>query len=131
MTDAIVGHDGALYFAVGGRGAQSAVFRVRYVGGESCASPAKPSLTKAQSRRRALEEYHGVINGDAVDDAWPELSSEDRFLRHVARVAIESQPIKNWAIRVLAEPNPQARITGAVALARMGDPIHNSRYLIH
>lgn len=124
VTDAIVGHDGALYFAVGGRGAQSAVFRVRYVGGESCASPGKPSLTKAQSRRRALEEYHGVINGDAVDDAWPELSSEDRFLRHAARVAIESQPIKNWAIRVLAEPNPQARITGAVALARMGDPIH-------
>ena len=124
VTDAIVGHDGALYFAVGGRGAQAAVFRVRYVGDESCAPPAKPSLTEAQLRRRTLEKYHGVTNAKAVDDAWSELSSEDRFLRHAARVAIESQPVEQWANRVLGESNPQARITGAVALARMGDSAH-------
>ena len=124
VTDAIVGHDGALYFSVGGRGAQAAVFRVRYVGAESCAPPAKPSLTEAQLRRRTLEKYHGVTNAKAVDDAWSELSSEDRFLRHAARVAIESQPVEQWANRVLAEPSPQSRITGAVALARMGDSTH-------
>ena len=124
VTDAIVGHDGALYFAVGGRGAQSAVFRVRYSGDESCEPPAKPSLTEAQKRRRALEKFHGVIDGQAVDAAWPELSSGDRFLRHASRVAIESQPVEQWADRVLTESNPQARITGAVALARMGDPTY-------
>ena len=121
VTDAVVGHDGALYFSVGGRGAQAAVFRVRYVGEESCDPPAKPVLAESQLRRRALEKYHGVTNAKAVDDAWPELSSEDRFLRHAARVAIESQPVEQWADRALAESNPQARITGTVALARMGN----------
>lgn len=129
VTDAIVGYDGALYFAVGGRGAQSAVFRVRYAGDESCDPPAKPNLTKAQSRRRALEEYHGVTSGEAVDDAWPELASKDRFLRHASRVAIESQPVEQWADRVFAESNPQAKITGAVALARMGDSAHQQSLL--
>ena len=34
LTDVVVGADGALYFSVGGRGTQSELFRVTYVGGE-------------------------------------------------------------------------------------------------
>ena len=127
VTDAIVGHDGALYFTVGGRGTQSALFRVRYVGQESCEPPLPVSLSAMQQRRRVLERYHGIQNANAVDDAWPELSSQDRFLRHAARVAIESQPVAQWASRVLAEPDPQAKITGAVALARMGKQAHQAQ----
>ena len=38
-------------------------------------------------------------------------------LRHAARVAVESQPVDQWAARVFEEKNPQALIAGAVALA--------------
>ena len=34
LTDVAVGPDGALYFTIGGRGTQSELFRVTYVGGE-------------------------------------------------------------------------------------------------
>lgn len=37
LTDVVAGKDGALYFSVGGRGAQSELFRVTYVGKESTA----------------------------------------------------------------------------------------------
>ncbi|MGB0759318.1 MAG: c-type cytochrome, partial [Rubripirellula sp.] len=71
------------------------------------------------------EQYHGASLNEkesraALEDAWPYLSSEDRFLRAAARVAVESQPVKYWADRVLKEQNPQAFVTGAIALARVG-----------
>ena len=124
VTDATVGQDGALYFAVGGRGTRSAMFRVRYVGDESLDAPSFANRTSARDKRRLLEAFHGVEDSGAIEAAWPSLSSSDRFLRHAARVAIESQPVGQWASRVYSEPNPQARITATVALARMGDPSH-------
>ncbi len=123
VTDAIVGQDGALYFTIGGRGTQSALFRITYAGDESTAyfgSAEDPEVVMAQDLRRRLEAYHGVVDATALDAAWPHLSSGDRWLRHAARVAVESQPVETWASRVFSEPNPQARITGAVALARDG-----------
>ena len=39
LADTVVGHDGALYFVVGGRGIQSALYRVAYAGSESTAPP--------------------------------------------------------------------------------------------
>lgn len=124
VTDAVIGDDGALYFTIGGRNTQSALYRVTYAGSEASAPPApgNPEAKMARERRRALEAYHGKVAGGALDDAWPALSSGDRYLRHAARVAVESQPVENWAERVLKEAEPQARITGAVALARIGDP---------
>ena len=126
VTDAVIGNDGALYFAVGGRGIRSAMFRVRYIGNESLATPtdADEDQVAAQTRRqrRELEAYHGVKDPRAIDAAWPFLSSPDRFLRHAARVAIESQPVDQWFSRSGSELDPQAKITGAVALARMGTP---------
>ncbi len=131
VTDAIVGHDGALYFTVGGRGTQSAMFRVRYVGNESLAEPTQVDAQAAEARklRRQLEAFHGVENSAAVDAAWPYLSSTDRFLRHAARVAVESQPAETWADRAFAEANTQARVTAAVALARSGSSEHRQRQL--
>lgn len=122
VTDAIVGQDGALYFTVGGRGAQSAMFRVRYIGDESLDAPSEvePKGAAARETRRSLEKFHGVKDAAAVAAAWPYLSSEDRFLRNAARVAIESQPVETWAQKALDETNPQAQITAAVALARTG-----------
>lgn len=93
VTDAVVASDGHLYVITGGRGAQSALLRVRYTGGESTA-PAEPApLPEAARKRRSLEAFHAVQHPRAIETAWPHLASEDRFLRHAARVAIESQPL--------------------------------------
>ena len=122
VTDAIVGKDGALYFATGGRGTDSAVYRITYVGNESV-EPVDSNLPGADVRklRRRLEAFHGKVNADAVKSAWPHLSSEDRWLRHAARIAIESQPVDQWASRAFKESDEQAAITAAVAIARSGD----------
>ena len=128
VTDAVIGDDGLLYFTVGGRGTASALYRVRYTGKAStstASSELPPSVVNARAIRKRLENYHGASLSKkesmaALDDAWPYLSSEDRFLRAAARVAVESQPAEYWADRVLKENNPQALITGAIALARVG-----------
>jgi len=128
VTDAVIGDDGLLYFTVGGRGTASALYRVRYTGKGSTSaanSLLPPEVAEARETRRRLETYHGATLNEkeskaALDDAWPFLSSEDRFLRAAARVAVESQPVKFWADRVLKEQDSQAFITGAIALARVG-----------
>lgn len=129
LTDAEIGLDGHLYFLVGGRGAQSALYRVRYTGTESTAPAATLEPTPERSLARELEAFHGVADPKAVATAWPLLGSPDRYLRHAARVAIESQDPTTWADKVFAETNPQARIAGAVALARSGDASHRAPLL--
>lgn len=123
VTDAIVGDDGALYFAVGGRGTQSALYRIHYTGPESTAPAAVPAAdagSVARAQRRGLEKLHGGIHAGAVEAAWPHLSSTDRFVRFAARIAIESQPVDTWRGRALAERDPQASVMALIALARQG-----------
>jgi hypothetical protein len=48
------------------------------------------------------------------------LSSEDRFIRYAARLAIESQPVAEWKSKALAETKPEGAFTALLALARMG-----------
>ena len=132
VTDAIFGDDGALYFTVGGRGTQSGLYRVTYVGGESTspASADDPEAAKARQLRRSLEAFHGRVNSAAVSTAWKHLGSPDRFIRYAARIAIESQPVEQWAERVVTETDSQARISGAVALARRGSEHHKSGNIV-
>jgi len=124
-TDLIVNpHDGALYFAIGGRRVQSGLYRIVYTGDESTA-PAKPDADFAADHpatiRRKLEQYHGKAADGAIDAAWPHLGHEDRFVRFAARTAIEHQPVEQWRERALTERNPQARIDALLALARHGE----------
>jgi putative heme-binding domain-containing protein len=123
LTDLVVNPlDGALYFAVGGRRTQSALYRVTYTGSDSTA-PAQPAApSEAAQLRRKLEALHTAGTGpEAIDIAWPHLSSSDRYLRFAARVAIERQPADKWADRALTELQPQALLESLVALARVGD----------
>jgi putative heme-binding domain-containing protein len=122
VTDAVIGKDGALYFTVGGRGTQSALYRVAYVGPEPVdpAPPAPDPGASARAARRKLEAFHGRRDPAAVDAAWPYLGHPDRFLRYAARIAVESQPVESWMSRALAERDPQALTTALVALTRQG-----------
>ena len=123
LTDVVIHPgDGSMYFAVGGRRTQSALYRVTYTGAESTAPVAAlPPTPEAQLRRR-LEALHAEGTGpEAIAIAWPHLASPDRFIRFAARAAIERQLPANWTDRALKEKNPQAAIEALIALARVGE----------
>jgi len=119
VTDMEFGPDGALYFATGGRGTQSGLYRVSYTGAADSATPVADA-SNARKLRHQLESFHGKADPKAVDFAWLNLSSEDRFIRYVARLAIENQPVDQWKQRALDERDPNASIAGLLALARCG-----------
>jgi len=122
VTDAIVGKDGAFYFAVGGRGTQSALYRVTYQGDLPTARRPAVNAEAAIARklRRQLESFHGKKDSQAVARAWPHLGHQDRHIRFAARIAIEHQPIEQWKRKALGEKDPHSLITAMVALARQG-----------
>ena len=112
--------DGALYFAVGGRKTQSALYRVTYTGKESTrASRGIQGGERERRARIALESFHGRQDAEAVNAAWKQLDSADRALRFAARVAIEWQPVNEWQERALSEKNPDRAIEAIIALARV------------
>jgi putative heme-binding domain-containing protein len=121
ITDAIINpHDGAMYFTTGGRGVQSGLYRVTYVGDEPTAqTQSKPQITDEQQLRRQLETLHVGQQPGALDEAWPHLSHADRFVRHAARTVLEHRPVAIWQQRALDETNPRASLAALTALARM------------
>jgi putative heme-binding domain-containing protein len=125
LTDAAVGPDGALYFAIGGRGAQSELFRVTYVGKEPTDPVDCKNKEGAELRelRHKLEAYQTAVPepAKAVEFLYPHLGHADRFIRYAARVALEHVPANLWQDRVLAEKDPTKLIEGVTALARQGD----------
>ena len=123
LTDVVINPvDGAMYFTVGGRRTQSALYRVTYTGSDSTTPATIPPLTPAAEVRRSLEALQeDGVGPEAIEKAWPNLASPDRFLRFAARIAIECQPPEKWAERALAELLPQASIEALIALARVGD----------
>jgi glucose/arabinose dehydrogenase len=60
LTDMTIGRDGAMYFAVGGRGGQSELYRVTYAGPESTTRVDATDARHADARaaRHALETFH-------------------------------------------------------------------------
>jgi putative heme-binding domain-containing protein len=122
VTDMEVGPDGALYFATGGRGTQSGLYRVSYTGAipNNEYVALSDAAKKVRETRHGLEALHGKHDPKAVQTAWPNLSSSDRFIRYAARIAIEAQPVSEWKTKALAETNPNAGLTALLALARVG-----------
>ncbi|HSQ55886.1 MAG TPA: heme-binding protein, partial [Gemmata sp.] len=125
LTDVCINPaDGAMYFTIGGRGAQSELFRVTYVGKEPTEKVDYTDQTMAQARkdRRALEAFHvpGPKAAGWVDAVLPSLQSPDRFIRYAARIGMEHQPPEAWVTRVLSATNPDKLILGCVAAARQG-----------
>ena len=123
VTDMEVGPDGAMYFTTGGRGTQSGLYRISYHGTADVVSrkgAAIQGAARSRELRHQLEAFHGRRDSKAVETAWPQLSSDDRFIRYAARIAIESQPVSEWKSRALAETNPNGGLTALLALARLG-----------
>jgi len=130
MTDAAINCiDGSMYFTVGGRGGQSALYRVTYTGEESTQSvKAQSPHADVRNLRHELETSHQLKAGVVVK-AWKHLGHADRHIRWAARVAIEHQPVAEWQDKALAEQDPQASLTALCALARHGDKALQSKLL--
>ncbi len=129
LTDVSVNSDGALYFTVGGRGTQSELYRVTYIG-DASTEPVKhdtddQQAAQARRIRQKLETFHDPAqpaDAEALDFIWKHLGADDHFIRYAARIALEKQPLDRWQNRVLAEDDPRTLTNAAVALIRQGDP---------
>jgi putative heme-binding domain-containing protein len=123
VTDTAIGTDGAFYFTVGGRGTDSALYRVYYAGEEETA-PAKRQESQdtidARKLRRMLEEFHGHEDPKAIETAWSYMGHEDRFIRFAARIAVENQPVEQWSTKALSEKDPLTAALAMIALSRQG-----------
>ena len=120
LTDVVIGDDGAMYFVMGGRNTQSALYRVTYVGDESTApgNMHDEDGVKERKLRHEIEAFHGRKDPKAVAAVWPHLNSPDRYIRYAARIALEFQPVAEWKAKALAEKHPEAALTALLGLAR-------------
>ncbi|MCP4849443.1 MAG: c-type cytochrome [Verrucomicrobiaceae bacterium] len=127
LTDILINpEDGAMYFTIGGRRVQSALYRVTYTGKQSTSpAPAEKGNTegnKQREHRRALEAYLkknvSPASREALDQIWQPLGSPDRGIRHAARAALEKQPVKNWKALLKQEKQPSIATAALIALSR-------------
>src|SRR5262249_40036561 len=125
LTDLEFGKDGAMYFITGGRGTQSGLYRVSYIGDSSAKSDPQPPLedraaARARQLRQKLESFEGKKDSRAIPFLWPHLDSDDCFIRDAARIALEWQDVSLWKDRALAETSVNGGLTALLALARCG-----------
>ncbi len=123
LTDMIAGSDGNLYFATGGRGLDSHLYRLRYSGeaGTEEVQQGDNSSKTLRALRKEIEQYHAVVDGKAIPLAWDNLNHPDRFIRYASRVALEHQPAADWESSYFSEEDPVKLIEGGIALAHQGD----------
>src|SRR5581483_9833371 len=82
LTDVLIHPHGAMYFAVGDRRTQSALYRVTYVGSESTAPSISVACFAEQRQIRVrLEAFQGHQDAKAIDVVWPFLGDSDRVIR--------------------------------------------------
>lgn len=123
VTDGVVAQDGAFYFAVGGRGTRSALYRITYQGDASTDPVDYRDTRNAQLRqlRHQLETFHRPGDAD-LELIWEHLAHEDRFISYAARVALENRPVDSWRDKALAESHSRRALLSLMALARQGQP---------
>jgi glucose/arabinose dehydrogenase len=121
LTDAAIGPDGALYFTIGGNGAQSELYRVTYIGTESTAPVDARNIEFAELRALRQKTEVPLAPQEDPHEAGTRLigllSHPDRHIRHAARVSLERLPRDIWQDRVLTAADPDCVIGGVVALA--------------
>ncbi len=139
VCDLTFGPDGAMYLITGGRGSQSGLYRVAWLGDhqdgfEHAAKQDSEMESDAQGRaaraqRIVMERYQQTQDANALDQIWPVLNSEDPWLRFSARIALENQPLTAWLDRYEATDEPRTATLASLALARQGDERYQSQLI--
>ena len=119
--------NGAMYFLIGGRRSQSALYEITYTGNESVEAVA-PSVevNDLVKLRRELEQSHVEGSPVSLDALWENLGHADRHIRFAARIGLEHQSPKNWIARIESESRPPAILEAALAAARCGTNEHRT-----
>lgn len=119
LTDGIIGPDGAMYFATGGRRLESDLYRVTYKGELDTHVPLTVAdLPEEAKLRRDLEQYHKAgAPAEGLDKAWAQLGHADRYVQYAARIVLEHQPVATWKGKAIAETDPAKKIHSILALA--------------
>ncbi len=127
VTDLVINPvDGAMYFLIGGRRSQSALYRITYQGPDSTELADYPAPDSTVVIRQQLEAAHLPNKNLDLAQSIDLLGSQDQFIRFAARVALEHQPIERWARQAVEESDPQRSLELILALARLGNPSHQS-----
>ena len=131
LTDVEIGPDGAMYFTIGGRGTQSELFRVVYVGDEKTdAVDVRDSKFSAERDLRKLTETsHDEGSTFEVLELVSLLSHSDRNIRYAARVGLERRPVNEWLEKVVEIKDSLGRVHGMLALARQGTKDHQITFV--
>jgi putative heme-binding domain-containing protein len=129
VTDLDFGPDGSMYLVTGGRKTQSALYRVRYVGGRAEEPQPVTPMQKISERfaensrklRRDLEaRLAQPPNVARLARTWKYLSNADPWIRQAAGNLIERHPVSIWQMRALAETEITPAVHALTALARSG-----------
>lgn len=125
LTDVIIHpKDGHMYFMVGGRRTQSALYRVRYTGSEPTSPASAPAVSPEAKLRKELEALHSKPpSPDELQKVIANLGHSDRFVRFAARVAFEKAGAKVFKKNnfVFSAQKPWSIIEPVVAMARVGE----------
>ncbi len=116
VTDGCVGPDGALWFTTGGRGTQSGLYRVVWEG-DVVDGASRAGMSDLLALRRKLEA--GEASEAEIEVAR---SSDDRFLRQAARLALERDIGLVTEERVRAEVGGWRALELWLAAVRVGSP---------
>ena len=111
VTDMII-HEGDLYFAIGGRRTQSALYRIKSDVSDN-AKASKTELTETQLLRRQIESSE-----TDVDMAWQHLGHEDRAIRFAARLHLERASLDDWLGKLTDETPVPERLEALLAAVR-------------
>jgi putative heme-binding domain-containing protein len=103
VTGIEFGPDGAMYFTTGGRRTQSGLYRVTWTNGTTRDQPRSAPKTRSQN------------------NLWTRLNDRDHWVRHAARIELESRPVHEWSSRALKEERPAGALTALLALSRVGE----------
>lgn len=131
LTDVVVNpKDGAMYFGVGSRKANSALYRIYYAGTESTAEVIPTGDSEARKLRALRHQLEGAYHSSdaaSLDLALKNLSHTDRFIRFAARTLLEFRESTQWPARAMSLTAPQAIVQTALALARLEKTEHRDK----
>ncbi|MDB5335066.1 MAG: Cytochrome c [Planctomycetaceae bacterium] len=138
VTDLDFGPDGSMYFVTGGRGTQSALYRVRYVGAQPKVDvPTQQEIDRTEFARQARENRRRLeslllqenLDEPMLAEVWTRLGDDDPWIRQAARNVLERQSLVRWQDRALSESKRTIALNALLALARANRPELGNRIL--
>ena len=121
MTNGIVGNDGAMYFLMGGRRLESALYRVTYNGERNAEIKELTENRKGKGDRelrKELEVLHTKKAPDQMEFIIDNLDNNDRFIRYAARVAMENQDYELWRDEIEKSASVLKTVNLSLSIAR-------------